>query len=190
MRQVLGKCWGCNEEGHTHRECPTNPYVPPAKGASKGGYKGKGTAYNKGGRGTLAALTDGERSGLSLMLSDRPGPGACTCAECVEDKVNSQWTPVLKGCKMFPAHLEAAVEVHKPEFFNFEVIEDAQQMDTEFPVIDRCLSPVLERAKKKKRNNQSRLKNLNEKEMINLVQDCKDKVNVKLGKSAQVRFEM
>ena len=30
-KRFMGNCWGCNQPGHTHRECPTNPCIPPAK---------------------------------------------------------------------------------------------------------------------------------------------------------------
>ena len=114
-RGFMGNCWGCNLPGHTHRECPTNPYIPPAKGTAKGYQKGGGKG-GKGGKSNLNLLGDKEKSGLSFMLSDRPGPSACLCAECVEE--NKPWVQVASGSKPLIVQ-EQLLTVHNPAKFDF-----------------------------------------------------------------------
>ena len=67
-----GKCWTCNETGHTMAECPQKP-ADGGKNAGKGGKSKKGKGKGKwGGKGTMNMLSEGDQTDFALCIDEKP----------------------------------------------------------------------------------------------------------------------
>ena len=177
-----GRCWLCNQVGHTMRECPLN---------QKGGqWKGKGNkGAGKGGKGSLNAVTDYD---MCLFLADEPPLMCIECTPCPPMKKN-QWTNV--GNKniteeIMPVVNKKSKNFHNPNYFDFEVVDNGSVEDEEF-ILDPKEFPEATKAnlivqKKKKKVN---WKDTEDEETKQLISELQDAVRMKVKNKKKVSKE-
>ena len=134
-----GKCWNCDEVGHTARECTKEPRGGKAKGkGKKGDGKGKGE-YGKGGKGKSNMNNVSE--GWALCMTEDPPQRILDYLNQIDNAQKvEKWENVEKGAKAKQVSWKQATE--KANRYDLLVVD--QQDDQEDTEVSMQVYPPLE----------------------------------------------